>query len=346
MNSGGAGFPAHEDIHRMIRLELEAARKIRKRGEDRREATRLAALVEEENIKAAERDGTILECGCCFGDYPLNRMVHCDNESSSHWFCRQCAKSTAEVEIGNAKYIVGCMHMGGCSGSFSMDQKTQFLEQSAIVALERNEQRAMLRMAFPDGLLESCAFCSYSAEYPPMSENKEFRCESDDCKRITCRLCRKETHIPMSCEEAAKENGLSARRQIEEAMSAALIRKCNKCRTPFIKLEGCNKMTCSASGCSNIQCYVCSKSCGYEHFNDSSRGGKTGNCPLFEDAEVRHKNEVALAEKEALSKVQAEHPEFTAEDLAIKVSDAVQKDQDRKTTADDARMNAFLARRR
>lgn len=69
----------------------------------------------------------------------------------------------------------------------------------------------------------------------------------------------------------------SIRRQIEEAMSAALIRKCNKCNTPFVKEEGCNKMTCTRNGCMNIQCYVCAKSCGYDHFNDVGRGGKAGN---------------------------------------------------------------------
>lgn len=162
-------------------------------------------------------------------------------------------------------------------------------------------------------------------EYPPVEIDKEFRCQAEDCEKVSCRLCKLESHIPKSCEEFAKENGLSIRRQIEEAMSAALIRTwlailpvrqrpkqanksySNKCTTPFVKEEGCNKMTCTRNGCYNIQCYVCSKSCSYDHFNDSSRGGKPGNCPLFESVEERHEDEVKKAEKNAMDKVKNSH---------------------------------------
>lgn len=80
-------------------------------------------------------------------------------------------------------------------------------------------------------------------EYPSLELEKEFRCLKPDCKMVSCRACRKETHIPKTCEEAALETGHSARHTIEEAMSAALIRKCNKCSAPFIKENGCNKVS-------------------------------------------------------------------------------------------------------
>ena len=198
-----------------------------------------------------------------------------------------------------------------------------------MVALERNEQEAVLRLAGIENLA-SCPFCPYAAEYPSVEENKEFQCKMPDCEKVSCRLCKLESHIPKSCEEFAKENGLSIRREIEEAMTAALIRRCNKCDTPFIKEEGCNKMTCSRPGCRNIQCYVCSKSCGYEHFDDRSRGGKAGNCPLFESVEKRHEKEVREAEQMAVARIRAEHPEYTEEDLKINVSESVQNDEDRR----------------
>jgi len=77
--------------------------------------------------------------------------------------------------------------------------------------------------------LASCPFCPYAAECPPPETDKEFRCENPECGIISCRLCNKKSHVPMSCEEAEKEKGFSARREIEEAMSAAVIRTCNKC---------------------------------------------------------------------------------------------------------------------
>jgi TRIAD3 protein (E3 ubiquitin-protein ligase RNF216) len=212
-----------------------------------------------------------------------------------------------------------------------------------VIALERNEQEANLRMAGIENLA-SCPFCPYAAEYPPVEVDKEFRCEAPECERVSCRLCKLESHIPKSCEEHAREVGLSVRRQIEEAMSEALIRKCNKCGTPFVKEEGCNKMTCTRSGCGNVQCYVCSKSCTYAHFNDQSRGGKTGNCPLFEKTSQRHENEVKNAEREALAKIRTEHPEYTEEDLAIKVSESVLQDEERRRSNEIMPFRAGLPR--
>ncbi len=93
-------------------------------------------------------------------------------------------------------------------------------------------------------------------------------------------------------------------------------------------------MTCTRGGCRNIQCYVCSKSCDYNHFNDPGRGGKVGNCPLFESVEKRHEEEVKKAEKEALDKVLADHPEYSEADLKIKMSENVKKDDERRKAMD------------
>jgi TRIAD3 protein (E3 ubiquitin-protein ligase RNF216) len=161
-------------------------------------------------------------------------MVHC-NGDTTHWFCRSCARKTAETQIGLSKYQLSCMSMDGCTGGFSRDQRDIFLDAKSAVALERIEQEAVLRMAGIENL-ETCPFCPWAAEYPPAEIDKEFRCQNPDCEVTSCRLCRQETHIPKSCAEAARENGHSARRIIEEAMSAALIRNCNKCEISTVPL--------------------------------------------------------------------------------------------------------------
>lgn len=102
--------------------ELQAARRIRSKADARRAAERAAELEEEENVTKAEAEGTMSECECCCCDYPLNRMVHCDGEKL-HWFCRGCAKRTAEVEIGKSKYELHCMSTEKCSAGFSLDQR-------------------------------------------------------------------------------------------------------------------------------------------------------------------------------------------------------------------------------
>lgn len=93
---------------------------------------------------------------------------------------------------------------------------------------------------------------------------------------------------------------------------------------------------CTRPGCGNLQCYVCSTSCGYEHFNDLTRGGKVGNCPLFDDVngvEGRHEDEVKRAEKLALEKIMADHPDLNEEDLRIEMSEGVKKDDEERKHA-------------
>lgn len=106
-----------------ILRELQAARRIRKKAEAKRQAEVKAEIQEQKNLLKAQAEGTMSECGCCCGDYPLNRMIHCDSEEVMHWFCRGCAKHSADTEIGNSKYDLRCMSMDGCSAGFSREQR-------------------------------------------------------------------------------------------------------------------------------------------------------------------------------------------------------------------------------
>jgi len=52
-------------------------------------------------------------------------------------------------------------------------------------------------------------------------------------------------------------------------LTAALIKKCYKCRKPFVKLDGCNKITCS---CGATMCYICGKPVTtYNHYSNKTR---------------------------------------------------------------------------
>ncbi|KAJ4289492.1 hypothetical protein N0V88_006974 [Collariella sp. IMI 366227] len=259
------------------------------------------------NWDMAKAEGTLDDCGCCFHEFPRNRMIHC--AADAHWFCRKCSRVMAENAIGSSKYELKCMSIDDCDSVLAPYQKTLFLDAKTIAALDDLEQETVLRMAGIENLV-TCPFCPYAAEYPPVETNKEFRCENYTCGVVSCRLCREETHIPKSCAEAARERGYSARHKIEEAMSAALIRKCNKCTTPFIKENGCNKMTCVRPGCRNVQCYVCSVS-----------------------VEQRHEDEVNAALQEARKQVAEENPDVSADLLDIAFSERVKQDDERRKAA-------------
>ena len=82
-------------------------------------------------------------------------------------------------------------------------------------------------------------------------------------------------------------------------------------------------MTCPRVGCRNTQCYICSKSCDYSHFEN--RGNGPSHCPLY-DTFDRHDQEVKAAEEVAKKSVVEKNPEVDEERLAIKMSDRVAAD--------------------
>lgn len=112
------------------------------------------------------------------------------------------------------------------------------------------------------------------------------------------------------CPEYQLQNTLTSRHAVEEAMSAALIRRCNVCGQPFVKDGGCNQMTCS---CGNSQCFVCSENVdGHDHFEQSN-----GDCPLFDDSEERQRREVATAQDTTVRQRLELDTELTEEDLIV-----------------------------
>ncbi|KAI2636077.1 hypothetical protein GGS21DRAFT_64050 [Xylaria nigripes] len=296
-------FTDYEDEEQAAFMEFIAARELR----DAKDAELLAEAKEREVFRQAKADKQTSECEICYEEFTFNSMVPCEGEPM-HWFCRNCLKLQAESQVGMGKYEITCMSLGGCSAGFSQAQRGLFLDKKLTVALDRIEQEAVLRMAGIENL-ETCPFCSYAAEYPPVDVDKEFRCENPDCQLVSCRLCRNETHIPKSCAEDRADRGLDARHVLEEAMSEALIRRCNNCKNPFVKQDGCNKIKCTK--CQTLQCDVCRQTIkDYSHFNDQRRGGKAGQCPLFDHSEERYEKEVSNAEAEMRKKVVKENPEM------------------------------------
>ncbi|KAI1814646.1 hypothetical protein GGS20DRAFT_585244 [Poronia punctata] len=266
------------------------------------------------NVEMAKENNQMVECGICYEDCALNRMVQCGGEPA-HLFCRDCMRSQAKSLIGMGKYQLTCVSIDGCTAGFSAAERDKFIGKNSITALDRLEQEDVLRMAGIEDL-ETCPFCPYAAEYPAIDVNKEFRCDSPTCGQVSCRLCRKTSHIPKTCAEMSADSSLEARHKLEEAMSEALIRRCNKCKNPFVKVDGCNKIQCTK--CRTVQCDVCRKTItDYSHFDNTSRGGKKGQCPLFDSSEERYAKEVSLAEVETRKKVVEQNPEVDEEALRI-----------------------------
>lgn len=130
----------------------------------------------------------------------------------------------------------------------------------------------------------SCPKCGYQADLP---ENLVvFQCPVEDCRYESCRHCGQAAHVPLRCEEVAKQNREDeGRLKVEEAMANAKIRTCPQCKASFVKSDGCNKMTCR---CGAYVCYICrQKIRDYSHFCQAPHCNhkKCGKCVLHSNAE-------------------------------------------------------------
>jgi len=224
-------------------------------------------------------------------------------------------------EVGQSSSKLTCP--GGCGDTFREPQLRLIPDVDALTdRLMRLRQDNDLRTAGIDDV-ESCPFCDFKSVCLPIDVDFEFHCQSPTCKITSCRKCKEKSHIPDSCEENQrkrdKESALSHRHRIEEARSKALIRNCNKCKQPFIKSDGCNKMTCPK--CGNLQCYLCGVdvTADYAHFN-----APNSKCPVYSaniSLEDQHAQEVKEAAETAQAEVLREHPELDQEDLDIRFFD-------------------------
>ncbi|GAA5969582.1 hypothetical protein JCM11641_008168 [Rhodosporidiobolus odoratus] len=277
--------------------------------------TRAADL--EAKLEAEIVSGAFFECGCCFTDCALSQMTTCDE--GCH-FCKDCARMNAESQIGMRKYLLPCMSTSGCTSTFSEREAERFLNKKSLAALHKIRMEKEVGAAEIEGL-EQCPFCpfAYIIENP---DERLFHCQRQDCKIISCRQCKKKNHLPQTCKEVDEDAKISTVHRVEEAMSAALIRRCPKdgCGEPYIKENGtCNKIICSS--CRTLSCYICNQVIdGYGHFKNAGSnapggGNPNSQCVLWDDSDSRNFQEVEAARLAAEAQARKENPGVTDEDL-------------------------------
>ncbi|KAF9310831.1 hypothetical protein BG003_008055 [Podila horticola] len=291
-----------------FRRELESVKtKLAKEIADLEEAEE-----EERNLKFYTDLGALIECGCCYDDVPPNRTASCEE---GHMFCWSCCRRGAESELGYRRTVLKCM-AGDCKSSFPDSEAKKFLVPAVFNGLQLARQQQEIKMAGLDSLVE-CPFCLYAAVVEN-DDDKEFRCMGRKCRKVSCRLCKAPTHIPLSCDEYQKEQEknsvLSVQHKLEEHMSEALIRECPKCKSRFFKTEGCNKMTCPQ--CNTKMCYICKIQIrDYSHFDQTPAGQpqvKKNLCRLWDDTVQRNANDVKAAAQQMIQELRKDKADLVS----------------------------------
>ncbi|GAA5989492.1 hypothetical protein JCM11641_007318 [Rhodosporidiobolus odoratus] len=282
-------------------------------------AAREASRIERVNERARQ-NGEAVECGCCFDEVAVENAASCDG---GHLFCKSCCAANASNQLGKREAGLPCMAPDCTSGGFSPTSWKDFLPAKTIDALDRLSQEQEVGKAF-EGIegFEGCPFCPY-AYFIENPNERLFHCQRAECMKVSCRKCKKEGHVPLTCEEADRESRAAGVHAVAEAMSAAFIRNCSnpKCGVPTAKIDGCNHMVCSQ--CKAHWCYICRALIkGYEHFIQDG-------CPQFDDTDMRNFNEIEAARARA----EGELDERTRADAAKLAAEKPERNAPRRAPA-------------
>lgn len=233
-----------------------------------------------------DQDSRTYECAiCCSDNLSRDRMGTCQR-SQHHLFCLECIGRYVGEEMGQGRVRFRCLNPD-CGAEILEETLWMVTKNTVYASLLVKRQLEEVLKAKIEGL-EACPFCDFMAVLD--QGNTVFTCMK--CKRNSCRLCKKPDHLPEECEDIKEKT--AARTHLENKMAEAMIRECSNCKKRFIKLDGCNKMTCS---CGAMMCYICRQPvANYDHFNyDPAVDEDPSKCPLWKDSDTIHRSEISKA---------------------------------------------------
>ena len=263
-----------------LQLEIDFVKKQAMLEEEKKNAIYAAHL----NEQQYKDEGQLIECGCCFGEFPFEEVVQC---SDGHLFCKECLRGYAkEIIFGSSMATATLTCMGeDCDRPFPYSQLEKCLTKSEIEKYQgRLQEDCLAKAKIPN--LQQCPFCEFAAIIP--EQEKVLVCMNPVCLKESCKECKEEwkDHFGLKCNEIEKKPQTNLRVSYEERMTMAKIRKCTKCSLTFTKQDGCNKITCR---CGASQCYVCRQpDINYNHFcrhvrDPGCKCTKCSACSLWTD---------------------------------------------------------------
>ncbi|KAG5279444.1 hypothetical protein AALO_G00077840 [Alosa alosa] len=241
--------------------ELEAYQQKAKEMAEHEDFLLALQVNEEQYIK----DGQLIECGCCCGEFAFEEMTQC---TDGHLFCKEClVKYAQEAVFGSGRSELSCMD-GNCTCSFAASELEKVLPENVLLKYYERQAEEAVAATCGDELVR-CPFCNFPALLDKAISL--FSCPNPRCRKESCRKCQVvwKDHVGKTCEQVVERDEIRLRVAFEEKMTAARIRKCHKCGTGLVKAEGCNRMSCR---CGAFMCYLCRQPInGYNHFCQHAR---------------------------------------------------------------------------
>lgn len=227
------------------------------------------------NIESVHLDSTQkYDCKCCTVTYNHDKIITCSksSEDNLHTFCKQCVSDYINNGIvsGEIKNLCMCEMCPGiisaqcilkCTNKDTYDKFEEMFEIQEIKKFHK--------------ILNNYQICPHCFKYGVIVNKDVMKCKKLHCNKKWCTKCKKSYSSGHVCKRIEDTKNIDAIRIIvEETINSALMHKCPKCSSMYIKEDGsgCNHMTCLLCGAES--CYLCG----------ALRSSHIGNsCPQYND---------------------------------------------------------------
>ena len=172
-------------------------------------------------------------CNICFQEYPMNSMITLDCE---HYFCRDCLTTYFSGEIRSNKSEVFCPN--ACAIPVNPHIIQNLVSESDWDYFNSQNIKKNLRIS-------ECPQCKSVYEV----DNIRVRCFN--CRKKYCFKCLEYPHEG-SCDKAAVKRVIESYEKEGKEFS-----QCPGCKTPYLKDEGCEHVTCADPTCKLEFCFQC-----------------------------------------------------------------------------------------